>query len=86
MLIPSLLERLPVFLHQPQEFCQLVAAEPTITRQPRRVEPELRIALRLLNVNVRRLIAFAAEEEEPITALPQHLGHTPILTATSHRR
>ena len=51
------------------------AAVTVIERQQNRFKPKLRLFLRLLDVNVRRLLAFVRVEEEPFTVNAKHYGH-----------
>src|SRR6185436_20788718 len=47
---------------------QLMGAEAVVARKTKRIEPELAGLVLALHVNVRRLIAIEAREEEPVRA------------------
>src|SRR5215208_1330752 len=80
-LIPFLLEQRPVLVHQATQLRQLPAAEPTAAGERHGHEPELRVRLRPLDVNVSRLPALVAEEEEPVARGAEDGRHPPIYAA-----
>jgi hypothetical protein len=51
---------------------QLMSGEPCGPHQLEWLEPEFRQVPAILNVDVRRLVAFVAEEEEPLPDNPQN--------------
>ena len=65
-LMPGFQELILIISHQAFDRSQLVRREPSRARQADRIQPELRQSSVTLNVNVRWLGPFVAEEEEPI--------------------
>lgn len=64
-----------MFLNEPSQLAQLVAAEaPSISQQNRR-EPELRLAFRLFDMDMRWLAILATPEVEPIAGNAQDGWH-----------
>jgi len=68
VLIPLILKQEAVLLNQVHEGCQLRAPKPCVRRQGDWREPEPGVALGMVDVNVRRLLALVAEEEEPVAS------------------
>ena len=64
-----------IFLNHTAESRKFVAAKATRLRQCYRLQPELRILLRSLHMDVPRLVAFATEKEEPESPRAQHFRH-----------
>src|SRR6266540_3648215 len=75
VLIPLLLKEPTMLGNQLTQLRELVTPEAIVPRQRHGIQPELGVALRMLNVNVCRLLSLAAEEEEPIAADPQDGRH-----------
>src|SRR6266851_2349764 len=78
-LIPCLQEVPLVSLHQIADSVDLLPTEPMAAFDLDRVEPELRLAVVALNVNVRRLVAVAGVEEKPKRSAAVHRGNPPML-------
>ena len=57
----------------------LVAAEASRPGESDRSEPELRVVLSMLNMNVGRLSTFHADKEEAVTLDSEDRGHGPII-------
>jgi hypothetical protein len=77
--IPLLLEKRLVFLDEVADFSKFVAPEVNRACEPNRAEPELRVALCLLNVDMRWLVSFAAEKKESIPFNPQNSWHSSLI-------
>lgn len=63
-----------MFLNHGDNATDLVRAEAPDARDLDRVEPDLDRRLAPVDVDVRRLVRFVAEEVEPEPAQPQHGG------------
>jgi hypothetical protein len=74
-LIPGLQELPLVFLDQMKDLGDLLPAEAVAAVEFDRVEPELRLAVVPLNVNVGRLTAIARVEEESERSTTEYRGH-----------
>ena len=72
--IPYLPDKGFVLFDQLSDLFQLIAAKPIGFRQHHRVEPELRIILGFLNVNVDRFLCFTAEKEESVSLASENSG------------
>ena len=84
-LIPGSDEFISVFCNHSAKCRQLVTPKVSRLRQLTRLQPELRVFLRVLHMNVPGFIAFTTEEEESATPRPQHFWHARTL-AHSRRR
>ena len=67
VLIPFLQQNIPILFDNLLDFRQLTATEATRLHQRYRAEPELSKFFSLLDVNMRRLMPFQAEEEKSIS-------------------
>ena len=72
-----------MFENQTFDAPQFGTVEAVIERHQNRFEPELRFFLRLLDVNVRRLLAFVGVEEKPFTVDAKHYWHLKSLADLS---
>jgi hypothetical protein len=61
--IPLLLEKRLVFLDEVADFCKFVTSEVNRACESNRAEPELCVTLRLLNVDMRRLVSLTTEKK-----------------------
>jgi hypothetical protein len=77
--MPLLLEKSLVLFDQATEFRQFVIPEIDRACKSHRSEPELRVSLRLVNMDMRGLFALPAEKEEPISLHPQNSWHCPFI-------
>jgi hypothetical protein len=66
MFMPSLQDNSTVGPNEPPEQVQLTGVEAVAARKAKRFQPELAGAAVTLHVNVRRLAAVEAREEEPV--------------------
>jgi hypothetical protein len=78
VLIPRLHEFVLVLLDEPTGVIQLASIEPIIGRQVYGKQPELGFMFTGLDMNVRGLFAFVAEEKEAKATNPQHDGHVAL--------
>jgi len=81
-LIPLLQKEGLVLFDERVQLRQLATPKTNVARKTDRFDPELGVAFRLFNVDVRRLFALVAEEEEPVTAYSKNRGHTETYRAT----
>ena len=75
----------PVLLDQPPQLAQLPATESTSVRQSDGCEPELGVALRLVDMDVRRLAVLPTSEEESVATDAQDGRHTGQFTPRAAR-
>jgi hypothetical protein len=75
VLIPREDKLVPILRNERMEFTQLGAAKTARLRELNRLQPELRIALRLPNVDMPWLSSLAAENEGTEAGDPENLGH-----------
>ena len=66
--------------------CQFRTPEADVGSQRHGRQPELRVALGLFHVNMRRLLTFVAEEEEPETSDVEDGRHSGNLPGAAGRR
>ena len=64
-----------MFKNQTFDAPQFRAVKAVIERHQNRFEPELRFFLRLLDMNVRRLLAFIGVKEKPLSIDAKHDWH-----------
>lgn len=67
VLIPFLREQLSMLFNQLVKLAQFPATKPVIDSEPNGLQPKLRVAFRLFDVNMSRFVTFVAEQEEPIS-------------------
>jgi hypothetical protein len=70
VLVPGSDELISMLLNHSAERRQLVATKTPRLRQLNRLQPKLRVFLRVLNVNVTRFMAFTTEKEKPKSTRP----------------
>ena len=80
--MPPLQKDFSIIVDQTPHLGQPVIRDPVGMREFHRLEPKLRPALARLDVDVRRLVPFVAEEEEPEPADAEDCGHAPSLSAS----
>jgi hypothetical protein len=83
VLIPLLLEKRLVLFDEAADFCKFVASEVNRACESNRAEPELCVTLRLLNVDMRRLVSLTTEKKEPIPFHSEDIGHSSLIAHRS---
>lgn len=72
-----------MLLNESSQLAELVAAEPAGIRKQNRREPELRVAFRLLDMDMRGLAILSAPEVEPVPGNTQDGWHVEESTPRS---
>ncbi len=75
VVVPSVDKLITILLNHTAERRKLVAAKSPRLRQFNRLQPEFRILLRPLNMNVSRFMSFTTEKEEPESPRAQYFWH-----------
>jgi len=73
--MPSPQEKPPILDHDLPDLRQFVAAKTAYIGQCHGLKPELGISTRMSNMDMGRLAALQAEEEEPVAAHPEYHWH-----------
>lgn len=84
VLVPGMNELITIILDQLPECRELMAPKTSRLRQCNRLQPELRVFLRALDVNMPRLISFSTKEKESETSYPPHFWHGKRLSRCSN--
>lgn len=79
VLIPSDDKRFAMLLDQFVQLAEFGATKAALLGKRNRREPELGVTLGLLDMNVMRLCALAAEKEETVSVDTEHLWHGRIV-------
>jgi hypothetical protein len=77
--MPTPQELLPVLFDETLDFDQFVTWETLASLQSDRIEPELRLVVVALDVNMRRLCIVTGIKEESVRARKAHAWHDILL-------
>jgi len=82
--MPSPQEKTPILDHELPDLCKFVAAKTANISQPNGFKPELGISTCMSNMDMGRLAALQAKEEEPVATHPKYHWHWTSLPPSEH--